>query len=140
MFWLLILDKELWYSYCTHKHVFIYYLLTVILTVYSSCHKYMWTSQYVRSRTGRLLLEQLAEDENYQQETDKTSVSTDIMFGSRQYLLFVLNGHHPERLWGRQHGARKKWKLAGHKLGKQSRLFFAEFHLFQLFPPCLERS
>ena len=55
-----------------------YYLLTVILAVYVDCHKYMWTSQYVRSRTGRLLLERLAEDENYQQETDQTSVSADI--------------------------------------------------------------
>lgn len=34
-------------------------------------HKYMWASQYVRSRTGRLLLERLAFDENQEQEIDK---------------------------------------------------------------------
>ena len=37
----------------------------------------MWASQYVRSRTGRLLLErlQVAEEEN--QDIDTTSVSAD---------------------------------------------------------------
>lgn len=40
----------------------------------------MWTSQYVRSRTGRLLLEHLAEEENHYQETDRSSVSADINF------------------------------------------------------------
>ena len=42
----------------------------------------MWASQYVRSRTGRLLLEQLAEDENHQ-EIDETTVCATLMFGSR---------------------------------------------------------
>ena len=39
--------------------------------------KYMFASQYMRSRTARLLLERLEEEENYQAEIDKTSVSED---------------------------------------------------------------
>ena len=48
-------------------------LFSAVLSV--SGHKYMWASQYVRSRTGRLLLErlQVAEEEN--QDIDTTSVS-----------------------------------------------------------------
>ena len=38
-------------------------------------HKYMWASQYVRSTTGRLLLERLAFDDNQEQEIDKKTVS-----------------------------------------------------------------
>ena len=40
----------------------------------------MFASQYVRSRTGRLLLERLAEEENRQKEIDETSVSADLTF------------------------------------------------------------
>lgn len=41
--------------------------------------KYMFASHYMRSRTGRLLLERLAEEESRQAEIDKTSVSADLM-------------------------------------------------------------
>ena len=56
---------------------FVNVLSLIVLTVYG--YKYMWTSQYVRSRTGRLLLERLAEEENHHQETDATSVSNRMM-------------------------------------------------------------
>ena len=51
------------------------WLFSAVLSV--SGHKYMWASQYVRSRTGRLLLArlQVAEEEN--QDIDTTSVSAD---------------------------------------------------------------
>ena len=51
------------------------WLFSAVLSV--SGYKYMWASQYVRSRTGRLLLErlQVAEEEN--QDIDTTSVSAD---------------------------------------------------------------
>ena len=51
------------------------WLFCAVLSV--SGYKYMWASQYVRSRTGRLLLErlQVAEEEN--QDIDTTSVSAD---------------------------------------------------------------
>ena len=51
------------------------WLFSAVLSV--SGYKYMWASQYVRSRTGRLLLErlQVAEEEN--QDIDITSVSAD---------------------------------------------------------------
>ena len=35
----------------------------------------MWASQYVRSTTGRLLLERLAFNDNQEQEIDKKTVS-----------------------------------------------------------------
>ena len=43
-------------------------------------HKYMWVSPYVRSRTGRLLLERLAENDSQELETEKTSVSFFMVF------------------------------------------------------------
>ena len=51
------------------------WLFSAVLSV--SGYKYMWASQYVRSRTGRLLLArlQVAEEEN--QDIDTTSVSAD---------------------------------------------------------------
>lgn len=55
----------------------LYFSFTVLLSggeqVYG--HKYMWASQYVRSRTGRLLLERLAWEDNNEQEIEKTTVS-----------------------------------------------------------------
>ena len=43
-------------------------------------HKYMWVSPYVRSRTGRLLLERLTENDSQELETEKTSVSFFMVF------------------------------------------------------------
>ena len=43
--------------------------------VYGHKNIYMWVSPYVRSRTGRLLLERLAENITHDQEIEKTTVS-----------------------------------------------------------------
>lgn len=64
-----------------HKHISDvyqwYFSRTVLLSVREQVdgHKYMWASQYVRSRTGRLLLERLAWEDNDEQEIQKVTES-----------------------------------------------------------------
>lgn len=58
-----------------HTAVIRLFLTASLLSVRKEAngHKYMWVSPYVRSRTGRLLLERLAENDSQELETEKTS-------------------------------------------------------------------